>query len=188
MAAARLSLAGAVLLVASLFFTWVELPVFSGATTGTPTQATETSLDGWTVLEAGDTLLLFVALAAIGLVASRNTAGPWLLVLAGIALAVVLSFLFSSVPMTEVYKEVYSSPGYTYSAAKGTGIWIAAAGTAVLLFAGVIQARASLPGRRPGSRRRPRASGEDREPASEAAPEPASEGRPRREYRSRRSS
>jgi hypothetical protein len=151
-AAARLSLAGAVLLVASLFFTWLKLPLFSGTagqTTATPGQAAEQNLDGWTVLESGDTVLLFIALIAIGLVALRSIEGPWLLVLAVGALAVVVPFLFSSVPMTEVYKQVYSGSGYTYEAAKGTGVWIASAGTLVLLLAGVIQARDWLPGREP---------------------------------------
>ena len=156
MVAARLSLAGAVLLVASLFFTWLELPLFSGATgqaAGSTSQATEQSLDGWTVLESGDTILLFIGLVVIGLVALRRIEGPWLLVMSVGALAVVLSFVFSGVPMTEVYEQVYGESGFSYDAAKGVGMWIASAGTVVLLLAGVIQARDWLPARSAGPRR-----------------------------------
>jgi hypothetical protein len=153
-AAARLSLAGAVLLVASLFFTWLELPLF-GSQTGQPaggTQAGEQSLDGWTLLESGDTILLFIALIAIGLVVFRSIEGPWLLILGVGAFSVVLPFMFSGVPMTEVYEDVYSDAGFSYDAAQGTGVWIAGAGTIVLLIAGVMQVSDRLPSRR-GPRR-----------------------------------
>jgi hypothetical protein len=53
--------------------------------------------------------------------------------------------VISSVPLTEVYKQVYAQPGYSYEAAKGTGMWVAGSGTALLLIAGGIQARAWLP-------------------------------------------
>lgn len=149
-AAARLSLAGAVLLVVSLFFSWLTIPLASA----TGAEATKQSLDGWTVLESGDAVLVFVAFVAFGLVVLRRIDGPWLLLLSAGALAVVVTFMFSTVPITEIYKQVYRSSGYTYDADKGIGIWIAAAGAILLLIAGGIQAQGWMQGLQPGSRRR----------------------------------
>ncbi|MGH2956594.1 MAG: hypothetical protein ACRDL6_06330 [Solirubrobacterales bacterium] len=158
--------------MASLFFTWLTIPLASS--TGGPT--TRQSLDGWTALESGDAVLLFIAFVVLGLVALRRIEGPWLLLLAAGALAVVITFVLSSVPITQVSKQVYSSSGYSYDAAKGTGIWIAAAGTSLLLIGGVIQARAWISRRQPGARRR----GPAPHPGSTAQPGSAPAGSTRR--------
>ena len=77
------------MIVGSLFFEWIDLPY--GDTPGGTI-----SLDGWTSLETGDTVFVFVALVIVGLVSRRRLRGPWPLLLGLAATAVVVTFAVST--------------------------------------------------------------------------------------------
>ncbi len=132
--AGLLAVAAVLVLVGSLFFHWAQVPYG----TDTPGQTDTFPMNGWESLEAGDALFIFIAIVIATMVSMRRLDGPWLLLLGIAAASTVLAFLFSTVPLAE-YSALFHEgvePG------RGPGSWIAAGGAALLVVAGLIQAKA----------------------------------------------
>ena len=88
-------------------------------------------------------MFVLIALVAAGLAYLRGLRGPWPLLLALAAAAIVVTFAVSTTPAIEVGEAVRgqglgSEDPYDF----GPGLFIAAAGTVLLLAAGLFEARA----------------------------------------------
>jgi glucan phosphoethanolaminetransferase (alkaline phosphatase superfamily) len=122
-------------LIGSLFLHWAQIPYQSD----TPGIINKFGLSGWDSLETGDAVFLFIAIFVFGMVVTKRLEGPWLLLLALASLAVVTAFLISTTPIAESYGvNVNAEPS------RGVGAWVALGGTALLLIAGIVQAKGWL--------------------------------------------
>ena len=127
------TLFGVSLIVGSLFFEWLEIPNGDAGTL---------SLNGWSALETGDDLFLLIALVAVGLAYLRGLRGAWPLLLALAAAAIVVTFAVSTTPVVELTDAAGNQGSSTFDAYDfGPGLFIAAAGTLLLLIAGLVEAR-----------------------------------------------